>query len=113
MSDRRDKFPTHGIDTGFRRLRIGVCISTYVPSTLYRGLMATSVRDVVVRVHPLLQRYPPIKSGRWAKSIPGPLSAKAWIEGINKAERTEPREWASALIVADWQIHLRVSPPHP
>ena len=37
----------------------------------------------------------------------------AWIEGINKAERTEPREWASALIVADWQIHLRVSPPHP
>jgi len=28
-----------------------------------------------------------IKSGRWAKSIPEPLSAKAWIEGINKAER--------------------------
>ena len=87
------RLATYGIDTGYRRLWIGVCISTYVPSTLYRGLMATSVRDVVVRVHPMLQRYPPIKSGRWAKSIPGPLSAKAWIEGINKAERINSKNY--------------------
>ena len=37
----------------------------------------------------------------------------AWIEGINKAERTEPRDGLPHGIVADWQIHLRVSPPHP
>ena len=32
----------------------GVCIPIKVPSSLYRGLMATSMRGVVVRLHPLL-----------------------------------------------------------
>src|SRR5210317_2204984 len=60
------RLATHGIDTGFRRLRIGVCISIDVPSTLYRGLMATSVRDVVVRFHPLLLTQ---NSNTWTKQL--------------------------------------------
>ena len=32
----------------------GVCIPIKVPSTRYHGLMATNMRGVVVRLHPLL-----------------------------------------------------------
>src|SRR5210317_2664282 len=62
----QSKSLTHGIDTGYRRLWIGVCISIDVPSSLYRGLMATSVRDVVVRFHPLLLTQ---NSNTWTKQL--------------------------------------------
>jgi hypothetical protein len=54
--------------------------------------MAMNMRIDGGSIPPIATTVLTIKSGRSAKSIPEPLSAKAWIEGINKAERTEPRD---------------------